>query len=437
MKWLFGSLLVMLASVALTLVVTKDNGYVLIGYGTWTVEGSLALFILMNLALFILIHVAIRGLARVWAVPKGLREWKQRRRASRARRSLTRGLIELAEGAWWNAEQSLLKNADSSETPLLNYLAAARAAQQQEAYERRDGYLRIAHESMPSADIAVGLTQAELQIAHDQMEHALATLTHLHNIAPKHKYVLKMLKSLYQQLGEWQQLDELMPELRRQKVLPTKELFETDVLIQGHLLEMAGEQDDEEKLLQHWKGLTKTLQSHPSLVYKYVCIQVGKGRGSDVVDLVRTTVNQQWDDGLVRLYGQLDGKEPIRMLAHAEEWLSQHPNDANLLLALGRLSLRGRLWGKARNYLEASLGGAPSAEAYRELGSLLERLDEGDKAAECYRKGLELATNGQSPEPLAVPSLLGAPSLITSSETVPRSLDSVDQMEDSRLVSAP
>lgn len=61
-----------------------------------------------------------------------------------------------------------------------------------------------------------------------------------------------------------------------------------------------------------------------------------------------------------------------------------------LLLALGRLSLRNRLWGKARSYLEASIGASPRSAAYGELGRLLEQLGEQEAAREHYRKGLEL-----------------------------------------------
>ena len=76
---------------------------------------------------------------------------------------------------------------------------------------------------MPSADVAVGLTQAELQLAHQQYEQALATLMHVRSLSPKHNYVLKLLKKLYENLGEWKKLEEILPDLRRRKVIGDKE----------------------------------------------------------------------------------------------------------------------------------------------------------------------------------------------------------------------
>jgi len=62
-------------------------------------------------------------------------------------------------------------------------------------------------------------------------------------------------------------------------------------------------------------------------------------------------------------------------------------------LVLGRLCLRSRLWGKARSYLETSIGVQPSPEAYQELGLLLEQMGELEQAMVHYRAGLELAAN--------------------------------------------
>ena len=158
MKNLILGLAVIALSVILTLVVREDNGYFLIGYGQWTVESSLAFFLLMDLILFVALYLGIRFMQRVWSMPDSVHAWRVRRTAVRARQALTRGLVELSEGNWKQAERNLIRYAGKSETPMLNYLAAARSAQQLGAHDRRDRYLQMAHESMPSADVAVGLT---------------------------------------------------------------------------------------------------------------------------------------------------------------------------------------------------------------------------------------------------------------------------------------
>ncbi len=142
MRTLIATLLGLLFAVVVTLWVKEDNGYFLIGYGLWSIEGSLALLILTAALVCLLLYLAVRTLARLWSMPERLHDWNGRRRATRARYALTQGLVELAEGNWKAAENHLIRYAHQCETPLLNYLAAARAAQLQGEDARRDDYLK-------------------------------------------------------------------------------------------------------------------------------------------------------------------------------------------------------------------------------------------------------------------------------------------------------
>jgi HemY protein len=385
---IIGLLALAVSAAVISLIASGDTGYALFSYRSWTVEGSLALFLLLDLLLFVTLYFVIRLAVRIWGMPVRLREWRKKQGARRARQALTRGLVELSEGNWKEAEKRLVQHATRSETPLLNYLAAAKAAQQQGAHERRDRYLQLAHESMPSADVAVGLTQAELQLAHSQMERALATLTHLRGIAPHHLYVLKLLKDLYLRLEEWPQLQRLLPELHKRKVADKQELRRLEILIYRNLLRQAQRDPDPERLGMIWNGIPKGVRSESEMIAEYAELLMSQGRGEVAEPLLRDALRHEWDERLVELYGRVEGRDPGRQLTLAEGWLQKRPQNGVLLLALARMSLRNRLWGKARSYLEASLGALPTAAAYRELGVLLERMGESGDALRCYRSGL-------------------------------------------------
>ena len=244
MKTLIVSLLTLFIAVVVALLAMEDPGYVLIAVGEWTVETTLALAAVVVVLSFFSIHFIIRGVRRVLAVPGGMRQWKKQRREHKAIKSLTRGLIDLAEGHWAAAEKKLLKYVDqegtvAGEASLLNYLAAARAAQAQGADQRRDSYLKLAHENHPSADIAVGLTQAELQLNQNQLEQALATLRHLHQLSPKHAQVLQALAKLYQRLGDWEHFLEIVPLLRKYKAIPAEAISDLSQQAYLNLLQAA------------------------------------------------------------------------------------------------------------------------------------------------------------------------------------------------------
>ena len=70
----------------------------------------------------------------------------------------------------------------------------------------------------------------------------------------------------------------------------------------------------------------------------------------------------------------------------AEGWLKSRPADAELLLTLARLCMRERLWGKAREYYEASLRIKPTVCAFGELGRMLKQLGEMEASESCLRR---------------------------------------------------
>ena len=181
-KWIFGIVLALAGAIALGLMLASDRGLVRIFYGGDVVEMTLATFIgaaILFLALLWLLKVL---LIAIWTAPARLRAAARRRRLARGREAQMNGLIQIAEGHWDRGERLLIKHAEDAETPLVNYLAAARAAQLLGADERRDIYLKAAYESTPEATKAVLLTQADLQMSHRQYEHALATLKRIQEI---------------------------------------------------------------------------------------------------------------------------------------------------------------------------------------------------------------------------------------------------------------
>ena len=397
MRFLLTALLVLVAAVGLGLVLMKEPGYVLIGYGPWSVETTLSMLVAILLAGFAALYFGLRFLVGLVHTPRRLAEWERKRKALRARKALNRGLIALAEGDWATAERRLIKYAEDGDTPLLNYLAAARAAQQQGAHERRDLYLRLAHEAMPEADVAVGLTQAELQIAHKQMEQALATLTHLRSVAPRHAHVLEMLMRLYEQLGDWERLHELLPELRKRKVLDAEGAEKVALRVDRERLIAAIRSQDPARLKALWSSLPARTRREPDLVLVYASALKELGEEAAAEKVLREAIRRHWDERLVDLYGRVAGDPPGVQLQAAEEWLHNHERSPVLLQALGRIALRNELWGKARHYLETAVRLRPTVEGYQLLGSLLDRMGEPNKAVECFRKGVELAAGEPAP----------------------------------------
>jgi HemY protein len=356
--------------------------------------------VVVLLLAFVLLYGSVRLIGGALALPGRLRAWRRSRRTLRARLVTARGLIALAEGHWLKAERDLSRYAERSETPLLNYLGAARAAQMLGDEERRDYHLSMAHRSGAEGELAVGVTQVALQMESSQLEQALATLMHLHAKTPKNVRVLQLLKEVYERLGSWNELLALMPELRKRRALEDDAADMLERRAWETLLRQAREHGQADKLRELWERIPRHLRQLASMLAGYVQGLLAMGGGDEAESLLQEAVRRQWDAELVRLYGLAEGKNPTQQLATAEDWLKRHQRHPLLLLTLGRLAMRVQLWGKARAYLEASAGMEARAETYRVLGELLERLGEETAARGYYHKGLALVTGDGKPGPV-------------------------------------
>lgn len=391
MKYAFYVVLALLAAVIIAGVLQVDSGYVLLSWRDTSVEMSLGTLAVLMLVVFFGLYLLTTLVVRLWAFPRRIREAMERRREARSRRSAIRGLIDLAEGRWAESERNLIRHAADSKVPLITYIAAARAAQMQGAHERRDAYLRRAHEREPAAQLAILLTQAELQIAHKQYEHALATLRRLQELDPDHAYGLKLLARLYRKLGDWSALHELVPKLRDTRAMPRTEIDRLESQAVCALLEPLNASSDSSRALSIWNSLPRRLRSEASIVRAYVQLLLKCGEPKTAESVTREALKANWDDELIVLYGLTSGEGVVRQLARVENWLAEKGENAALLLTAGRLCIAAKLWGKARSYLESSIVLGARPEAYEELGRLLKTLGEPEHAMQAFSDGLALS----------------------------------------------
>jgi HemY protein len=391
-RFFIASLVVLMASVA----IEYDAGYLLLSYGHYTLETSIWIGLAVFLLLFMLVYGFFSVLRRAMNGTSALSQWFSGRGQRRSQQQTTRGLIAFIEGNWQEARKILSRAASKSEMPLLNYLIAARASHALNDSQQMQDYLQKAQQSTRAASIAVELTQAELQLRSAHYEESLATLTRVRKNAGKHPYVLYLLRQAYIGLKDWQQLLALLPALKKYKVLPSEELqaLELQACRESIISAAKVKEADLSQLQKLWQGFSRQATNNSELVACYAEKIMSLGGMHEAEKIIRHQLGRDWHKQLVALYGKVEGEDVGKQLLHAEHWLKERNNDAQLLLCLGRLALRNALWGKARDYFRSSLKLESSAEVCAELGRLLSRLGEHEKSNEYFHQGLMLATDG-------------------------------------------
>jgi HemY protein len=362
---------------------SSDPGYVVINFRGYVVEMSVP--VLAGLAIVLVLAVWL--IRRIIVAPRRLGEVAGRYRSARSGQKLTKGMIAVAEGNFSRGEKMLGRAASTSDSPLFNYLQAARAAHLQGRDERRDEWLRLAYEETPEAANAVLLTQAELQLDRGQNEQALATLRRLEEESKDHAHALALMGRLYFELEDWDALADILPRLGKKTQLTSETLEKWTIRVHKEALDKAADAD---VLDETWKGIGRKFKVDLSLLESYYLGLIRIGLHDRAEKELAGELKTDWRGSLVRLFGLVEATDTTRQLKRAEGWLKNHGEDPDLLLAAARLCLRNELWGKARSYLETVISMRPTPEAYNEYGSLLTQMGEADAAADAYRDGLSM-----------------------------------------------
>lgn len=387
MKFLLTLFAVLVVTAVVAHLALTEPGYVLLSYGKSSFELPLIDFIVAMLLLLLIGYTLIRFMQSLSRTPAGLKRMRHKQQKGKSRRTLMQGLIEYSEGKWDTAEKHLMGSADQSDAPLLNYIVAAHAAQRQRATDRRDDYLRMAIKHDPKAEVAISLAQAELQLRQGQHEESVATLQHLQEMAPKHRFVKKLLARQYKTLGDWEKLYALLPSLRKLGSLEPEEQTALELETFSVLLQQSDSLKDSDKL---WNSVPKNLRDDHHLLALYCRKLMHFDASPKAETLLRKRINSEWDDELVALYGNLKVSNSTAVINQLDSWVEKHPENPVLLTAAGEQNMRSQLWGKARSLLQESLNQQPSAEAYQALGKLHEKLDEHDEARSAYHSGFDL-----------------------------------------------
>ena len=397
MRRLFVAVLFILAAGAsLAYLVRLDAGYVLLQFHGLSVETTIWVALLVLLLLLFgfyylgrLLVVCADLLARLLGRRKPgtfagmLGSWHARRRGI-----TTRGALAFIEGRWRVAVRLLARGARNSDTPLLNHLLAARASEELGDHELAEGFYQLAAET-PGAELAVRLARARAEMRAARFSEALALLDAGdadHAAAPA---LLRMQLQVLEQLGDWQRISTLLPDARRHAVRPEASLAALEERCWRERIEHAGARAD--SLQAAWKALPTQARQNSALLAVYADKLSRAGLGDDAAKLLSGALRHDWNAQLVRSYALLQTGDARARLKFAESMLAAHGREPQLLLALGRLALGNRLWGKAREYLESSLANGAGTEACAELARLYQHLGENERARSMLQRAVSLS----------------------------------------------
>ncbi len=384
MKGLLWILALFAGAVALALGARLNDGYLLLVMPPWRVEISFNLFILLLGLAFLAFYAILRSVFLTAGMPQRAREYRARRQKAQASLVFQDAVRLLFEGRFGQALKKATEAHAAGTAPGLSALIAARAAQRMRESSKQRGWMQRAKLDDPRTEAATLMLEAEMMNEERRFDEALAALERLQATHGRHIAALRLELRARQGAGDWDGVLKLVRQLAKRAALPSEVIGE--IKVQAHLANIAKRAGDLGQLSAYLRGLADD-ERNWRVVLAAAQALTAQGAEIEAQKLIESVLDagSVWSSELLVIYGRLAGGEPTARIARAEAWLRQHPGDAVLLLALGRMCLRQRLWGKAQSYLEASLAVDETQEAHLELARLCDMLERTEEANQHYR----------------------------------------------------
>jgi len=366
-----------------------NEGYVLMVWPPYRLQISLNLLILLFIASFAALYGVSRLVARTLALPRAVQQFRARKSRERASQAIYDATRLRIEGRFGQALKQATAAYEAGESPGLAALLAARAAHSLRDDTRYRQWLARAASHDEEVRVARLMTEAELAVEGRRFDEAAERIADLQAGGQRHIAALRLALRTAQARGDWVEAVRLVRQLVKVRAMTAEQA--DPVKRRAHQEGLRQRAGDAQALQAYWQAVPRDEQRDPRLVTELARALIAAGDSAMAQKVIEVQLAVAWDSTLAGVYGRCEEGDVRSRLAHAEEWLKQHPRDPQLLLSLGRLCVQSQLWGKAESYLGVALAIEPGWEAHVELAHLAERIGKTDDANRHYRAAAELS----------------------------------------------
>jgi HemY protein len=379
----------------------NNHGHVTLYWNQIRMDLSMNLFIFSLFGLFVMSFFVLRLIASIIDLPQRAATYRRGQREVRAVQGISHAIDHLFAGRYAKALKAAQVSAQYSHVSDIACLIAANASHRLKRSEDRDVWLeKIQGEAHQQARLVM---TAEMQLDERDAQGALQTIQKLQKGGARQFLVQHIALRANQLMKNWEEVIRLTGLLAKRNILHP---LVARSRIQEALSNLSQQKNlNPQTLLKVWGELSKEDRLSPSLVKAAAQGLIAAGELVQAKKILEEALNHEPHADLLDIYPDCVGdktieekefaKNPLPLIQSVEGWLQKNPAEPALHLALGRLCMTQKLWGKAKSSLSQVIR-APratpmmEAQAHMALSSIYEVLDEPLEAATHYKAAAKL-----------------------------------------------
>ena len=394
MKGLIWTIILFAVAAALAVGTSIYSGNIYVVAEQTMIRINLIAFVVGLLVLVVLLYLLVGLLAGILHMPGRMNRFGAARKGRKATHDLSAAGLAFFEGKFQQTEQQaakVLANKEAGDNRTLALMLAAHAADQMDDIELRDRYLQEVEHLPAKQQLSRYLLLAESALSRRDYETARKNITAATQINPTLTRLVKLQLRYALDHGDATETLEKTDKLLKAGAINDHEATQYQGWAYRRLLALASDANALKACLKRIPESEKNGDLCVAIAEKYAAL----GLYSEAVNWVGKHYPQNQQSGLlavlVHSVNYLSDRDQRKAIDMADGWLKANPQDADLLLYLGRLAYSKQLWGKAQGYLEASLALQPGMQARLALAKVFDETGNTVKADEQRLLALENA----------------------------------------------
>lgn len=348
-------MLLVLAGLVLGPYLSGNQGYVRIETASKVIEMSLVMLVIFFALAMAVIYLLEWVVSRFLRLSRGAYHWVGQRKRKKAQKQTLEGLMKMSEGDYSKAEKLISKNAKHSDEPVLNFIKAAEAAQQQGDFLNANKHLMEAAKLAGPNSVAVELARTRLLLQQDKLPAARSAVDSLLELAPNNVEALRLAIEIYQKSKAYRALDNIIENIGQRSFLDDAEYQSLSHLADDGILDEILNEEGQEGLLKWWDN--QPSRRRRSVYTRVALIQrlIDSDDHESATHIALETLKKFEDEQLDLLFKQLtrlqvdQESKLLKVLAKRGAKAGTHYSD-DYARALGYIYAREGLFDKAKPY---------------------------------------------------------------------------------------